>query len=860
MGLIIDDNRTKQAVEEFFEKLEKLYPEHQVFALDAIDGHLREKMSQLCNLTKCDSPAVFLGAYGYKMISGDEVKKIRGTVKYLPGEEPSVIKGKVNSVINRLKEYYPDGIIDKGIQSNHKKLSSNISGLYQWLGYENSAEMLKAYGFQVQYCAEGGRPADDYEALIKTLQEKYSNGKKPRTMSELIKDNPDLTSRIKTLQNTSNKLFGMTLKKYFAKIGILEGAYKSTPKLTCICHEILVDGQEAPILCTPGQGKQPIEGWRTEICYSDGHTAIGTIVKTRININLNDLSLNKKDIPKISRRISKMDYFTAEIQGIDEPIFSLNWRSSVNKGDCVKMLAPSDRSEVTGRVIETGFSVWEDKLPIPIEEMYRCVQNLTKETAKGRPRKTHTVCKIRPQHHLNTLYYYSPFDEIKVGDIVKIPLRWSGFTSGEVISVEKTTDSLKCYDKIPIKKLQKIIEIDKADKTAIMDRTMILAQQLGTEEWSVKPVNNMSEQYNAMTYFSSAIFRGLDNDVQKALLSIYSAYADPMKYKVEIVEGISQFECSNSLVPMVVEKFPNLKAIFFAEDWGDGSVYLAYSESGYDTVTSLRYIGKCDFYARDRWTLIHDPSEESFVCGDVTYHFEEKELWEKCDYVLPSGNERLLGGIKVPSIPYHKEKSNSPCDTIHIYFSEDDFAKRIKLIESKSLELFVDEILKNEWPISLPSGLKIHCSGSQNLNTTANTVKALLEKNIDELIEKVASSLGEGNYLDYSPSSFPYKIINKDIIFSLEISSFEEFGKNVRLHDELFSIGDVIANTLSDLTSKYGKLPNATYEGIISWTQIWAEEYNSSVLLCNTERNEYAKELILNDDDFWNDYEFLMNF
>lgn len=850
MSLTINDSKIKQSVESFFEKLEKLYPEHQVFALDAIDKRLREALSKLSKLTGCTTPVVFLEKYGYKIISGDEVKKIRPSVKYTPGNEPDVIKDKVDSAIDRLKEYYPNGIITKGLQSEHKNLANTISGLYQWLGYPNSTEMLKAYGFRVLHTSSGGRPACDHEALIKTLQEKYSNGKKPRTVNEIIKANPDLASSIKTLQNTSNKLFGMPLSKYFEKIGIIDNAYRNAEKII-VCHEALIEGQDRSVFCTSRQGLQPQEGYRVELSYSDGHTEIGNIVKTRININLNDLSLTKKDIPKISRKISKIDYFSARVQGINEPIFCLNWRLAVNKGDCVKMLAPSDRSEVTGCVIEAGFSAWEDKLPMPMKEMYR---------AKSKGEKTYTVCKIRPQHHLNTLYYYSPFDEIKVGDVVKIPLRQSGFTSGEVISVEKTTDSQKCYDKIPIKKLQKIIEIDKINQTAITNTTMILAQQLGTEEWFVQPINNMSEQYNAMTYFSGAIFRGLDCDIQKALLSTHSGSTAAMKYKVDIVEGISQFECSNSLVPMVVEKFPNLKAIFFAEDWRDGSVYIAYSESGYDTVTSLRYIGKCDFYARDRWTLIHDPSEDFFTCGDVTYHFEEKELWEKCDYVLPYGNERLSGGIKVPSIPYLKEKSNSPCDTIRIYFSNDDFAKRIKIIESKSLESFVDEVLENEWPISLPSGLKIHCPGSQDLNATANTVKALLEKNIDELIEKVESSLGEGNYLDYSPPSFPYKIINNDIIFSLGIGSFEEFGKNVRLHDELFGIGDVVANTLSDLTSKYGQIPNATYEGIVSWTQIWAEEYNSSVLLCNTERNAYAKELILHDDDFWDDYEFRMNF
>lgn len=573
MSLTINDSKIKQSIESFFEKLEKLYPEHQVFALDAIDKRLREALSKLSKLTGCTTPVVFLEKYGYKMISSDEVKKIRPLVKYTPGNEPDIIKDKVDSAIDRLKEYYPDGIITKGLQSDHKNLANNLSGLYQWLGYPSLAEMLKAYGFQLQYANSGGgyggRPACNHEVLIKTLQEKYSNEKKPRTLSKIIDANPHLASGIKTLQNTSNKLFGMSLTKYFEKIGILEKSDKPASQSMFICHEVLVDGQEASVLCVSIKGIKPRVGHRVEIRYSDGLAAIGQVINSRISVNENDLSTPKDEFPRIVRRILKKDYFVASVDVIDSPVLCAIDTQIVSKGDHVKMHTPEGLKEVTGSVIET---------------------------------------------------------------------------------------------------------------------------------------------------------------------------------------------CS---------------------------------------------------------------------------------------------------------IPYLKEKPESPCDIIQINLSGEDFAKReqrIKIIESKSLEAFVDEVLANEYPIGFPSGLKVHCSEQHDLNTAANKVKELLEKSVEELIEKVSSSLGEGNYLDHSFDSFPYEIINGDIVFSLEIGVFEEYGKNVRLHYELFKIGDVILKALRYLTSEYGQIPGATYEGIVSWTQTCAQDYNSSVLLCNTEKNEYAKELIINDDDFWDEYEFRMDF
>ena len=172
MSLEITDVKLKQSVDRFFEKLEKYFPEHKVFALDSIDKNLRERLAELYKKVGCATAEEFLAEYGFEIISGDEIRKIRSFVIYTPGNEPEIIKSKVDSMLKRLKEYYPDFEIKTGMQTEHKSLSQDISGLYKWLGYENNVEMLEAYGFNVQY-SDGGRPSNDYQGLIDTLKEKY---------------------------------------------------------------------------------------------------------------------------------------------------------------------------------------------------------------------------------------------------------------------------------------------------------------------------------------------------------------------------------------------------------------------------------------------------------------------------------------------------------------------------------------------------------------------------------------------------------------------------------------------------------------------------------------------------------------
>ncbi len=217
----IADPRLAASVDRVIDKLEAYFPEYKVFALDSIDSSLRERISELYKQAGYATVDDMLHAYGFEIISGDAVRELRSFVMYTPGNEPEAIRSKIQSMLSRLSEYYPDKVIPRGLQNDHKKLSQSVSGLYQWLGYPDAGSMLEAYGYQYQLNSDiGGRPSNDYDAVINFLVEKYKTAPKPRSMGDLIFDNPELKGQIKTLQNKSAELFGMTLKKYFDSLGI----------------------------------------------------------------------------------------------------------------------------------------------------------------------------------------------------------------------------------------------------------------------------------------------------------------------------------------------------------------------------------------------------------------------------------------------------------------------------------------------------------------------------------------------------------------------------------------------------------------------------------------------------------------
>lgn len=218
----------KEIIDKILNKLELYYPEHKVFSLDSIDKELREKISNLSKLLNYNETEDFLKNYGYEVIKGEAVKQLRNKVIYKPGKEPDFIKNKVDSICRRLTEYYPNKIISRSIQKDHKSLASSISGMYQWLGYPDTKTFLESYDFKYKLQDEvGGRPSNDTDAIIQYLVEKYSSNPIYSSILDLRNNEPEYSGKLKSLANSAPKLYGMSLKDYLLEKNVL---IKTTPK------------------------------------------------------------------------------------------------------------------------------------------------------------------------------------------------------------------------------------------------------------------------------------------------------------------------------------------------------------------------------------------------------------------------------------------------------------------------------------------------------------------------------------------------------------------------------------------------------------------------------------------------------
>ena len=156
---VLTDNEQAQ-LKRTLEKLEQFFPEHKVYAFDSLCAQQRENSVKLAKKLGYESLDQFLIAYGFESIKGSAVYEIRKNCGIRPGEEPELIKERIDNAINSLDEYYPEHIIEGSFNRNHSNLSSKLAGFYQWLGYKNMEDMLAAYGFTYKVKAGRNRSVD----------------------------------------------------------------------------------------------------------------------------------------------------------------------------------------------------------------------------------------------------------------------------------------------------------------------------------------------------------------------------------------------------------------------------------------------------------------------------------------------------------------------------------------------------------------------------------------------------------------------------------------------------------------------------------------------------------------------------
>lgn len=216
----IADEKLRPAAERLFEKLDKFYPEHKVFALDAVAKQLSKEISELYVKAGYPSAERLMLDYGYKHISVEEARALRSSVIYGPGYEPDIVKARIDFIVNTLAADYPGRIITDNLGRSHKSIYNSLLGLSVWMGYDSAASMLHAYGFS-GLSSDSGRIAVDHKKILDILSQRYADRKKPDRMTKLMSDNPDLRPALKTISNRAGELFGMPLLQYMKQCGLI---------------------------------------------------------------------------------------------------------------------------------------------------------------------------------------------------------------------------------------------------------------------------------------------------------------------------------------------------------------------------------------------------------------------------------------------------------------------------------------------------------------------------------------------------------------------------------------------------------------------------------------------------------------
>lgn len=128
---------------------------------------------------------------------------------------------RLQNLCKKLEAAYPDKKVS-GLGSQHNHWYEDLSALVKELGYTDRAELLAACGFEYVKSL-GGRPSDTSDNYLNELKKRYPNGASFASLTELVAANPDLAGKTKTMTNTAQKLYGMSLSNYLAENGLMQG-------------------------------------------------------------------------------------------------------------------------------------------------------------------------------------------------------------------------------------------------------------------------------------------------------------------------------------------------------------------------------------------------------------------------------------------------------------------------------------------------------------------------------------------------------------------------------------------------------------------------------------------------------------
>ena len=131
---------------------------------------------------------------------------------------------RLQNLCKNLEAAYPDMKVSH-LNVEHKHWDETLGALVKELGYANRAELLETCGFEYVKSL-GGRPSNTSDNYLNELKQRYPNGANFASLAELVKANPDLAGKTKTMKNAAQKLYGVSLSEYLAENGLLQDKRK----------------------------------------------------------------------------------------------------------------------------------------------------------------------------------------------------------------------------------------------------------------------------------------------------------------------------------------------------------------------------------------------------------------------------------------------------------------------------------------------------------------------------------------------------------------------------------------------------------------------------------------------------------
>jgi len=579
------------------------------------------------------------------------------------GSEPLNIKKRMDTLFEKLDGAYPDKVIC-GLQKDHKKWSETVRELYRLLGYPDGDAFLNAYGYTVVR-GEGGRPkTNNYDEVIEELKKRYPNGMPFSKISEIIAANPDLKGVLKTMQNKSNELFGMSVKDYFIQIGLFGLGDKKSQ----------VDDLIAKL-------KQR---------YPAG---------TPLPKNLANLKTENEDLP-----VSRLVYIK-EVYGKDVKEYLVEQGLIVAVEKATELVGgdtEEERNEAYLQLLVQRYA-GKEKLPanvteltnenpdIPVRKLNKYIRSKGEQKVeryyirnrimqgKNTDLQEYTYCMLSFEKTAwdigsKKYAYLAGEDEYSPGDMVVVEFGYSGWELGEVMEVIPclgidapwpVSSTKKILRKarpdeiskgIPVlsaeeqvngsflfasSRAPKVPEADWADAFPEQENPdgmisgFVLADQKKFRcQSKVNLRENSSSRFESNWVPCEFRFRGFAAEVAK-LKRYAKQNSIHISWDASVTEEVREIRVvADDKTMDLIEKFPALKVTGLAEEWWRQEVYVMYSESGFAGITKSQFGGYFDRRhdgGDGRWEWEYD------MMDDVNVRFQWLQTggWERVCYRYP---------------------------------------------------------------------------------------------------------------------------------------------------------------------------------------------------------------------------------